>query len=129
MSNLIYSILFLTLSTVSSIVAELDAGQSYVSRDHSLTRPYPNVGKLWDFSGHTMITNNYVRLTPDLQSKSGAIWNTSPIMTKNWELQVTFKVHGKGTELFGDGFALWYAQERMMDGPVFGSKDYFSVQW
>lgn len=126
MSNLIYSILFLTLSAVSSIVAELDAGQSYVSRDHSLTRPYPNVGKLWDFSGHTMITNNYVRLTPDLQSKSGAIWNTSPIMTKNWELQVTFKVHGKGTELFGDGFALWYAQERMMDGPVFGSKDYFS---
>lgn len=31
----------------------------------------------WDFLGSTIVTSNYVRLTPDLQSKSGAIWNTS----------------------------------------------------
>jgi Legume-like lectin family len=30
----------------------------------------------WDFMGSTMVTNNYIRLTPDLQSKEGAIWNT-----------------------------------------------------
>lgn len=30
----------------------------------------------WDFLGSTIVTANYVRLTPDLQSKSGAIWNT-----------------------------------------------------
>lgn len=30
----------------------------------------------WDFLGSTIVTSNYVRLTPDLQSKSGAIWNT-----------------------------------------------------
>ncbi len=29
----------------------------------------------WDFLGSTVITSNYVRLTSDLQSKSGAIWN------------------------------------------------------
>lgn len=29
----------------------------------------------WDFAGSTIVTNNYVRLTPDLQSKQGAIWN------------------------------------------------------
>lgn len=29
----------------------------------------------WDFTGSTIVTNNYVRLTPDLQSKQGAIWN------------------------------------------------------
>jgi len=29
----------------------------------------------WDFSGSTMVTNNYVRLTPDLQSMSGNLWN------------------------------------------------------
>lgn len=47
-------------------------------------------------------------------------------MTRNWELHVTFKVHGKGSELFGDGFAIWYTKERMQQGPVFGSKDHFS---
>lgn len=30
----------------------------------------------WDFMGNTMVTNNYIRLTPDAQSKQGAIWNT-----------------------------------------------------
>lgn len=29
----------------------------------------------WDFTGSVMITNSYIRLTPDLQSRSGAIWN------------------------------------------------------
>jgi len=31
---------------------------------------------------------------------------------RNWELHVHFKVHGKGTELFGDGFSIWYTRER-----------------
>ena len=29
-------------------------------------------------------------------------------------------------DLFGDGFAFWYARDRMVEGPVFGSKDMFS---
>ena len=29
-------------------------------------------------------------------------------------------------DLFGDGFAFWYARDRMVEGPVFGSKDFFS---
>ena len=31
---------------------------------------------LWDFVGSTMVTGNYIRLTPDHQSKQGAIWNS-----------------------------------------------------
>jgi mannose-binding lectin 2 len=38
---------------------------------------------------------------------------------------VQFKVHGKGSDLFGDGLAIWYAKDRMQSGPVFGSKDFF----
>lgn len=47
-------------------------------------------------------------------------------MVRNWELNVQFKVHGKAKELFGDGIVLWYTKDRMIQGPVFGSKDYFS---
>lgn len=36
-----------------------------------------------------------------------------------------FQIHGKGKDLFGDGMVFWYAKDRMIPGPVFGSKDYF----
>lgn len=48
------------------------------------------------------------------------------MLNRNWEVHVGFKVHGKGNELFGDGFAIWYTKDRMQTGPVFGSKDHFS---
>lgn len=95
-----------------------------------------------------MVSSNYVRLTGDLQSKKGSLWNQvvcnigfdvklmkhdsraiflfQPCMTRNWELNVQFKVHGNAKELFGDGLVLWYVKDRMVQGPVFGSKDYFS---
>lgn len=57
---------------------------------------------------------------------SGAIWNQIPCWTRNWEFIVDFKVAGKGKDLFGDGFVIWYARDRMIVGPVFGSKNYFS---
>ena len=30
----------------------------------------------WDFMGSVVVTSNYVRLTSDLQSKFGALWNS-----------------------------------------------------
>ncbi|XP_035207421.1 vesicular integral-membrane protein VIP36-like, partial [Stegodyphus dumicola] len=80
----------------------------------------------WDFTGSVMITNHYIRLTPDLQSRRGAIWNNVPCNVKNWELQVHFKIYGKGKELYGDGMALWYTKQPLTSGPVFGSVDYFN---
>lgn len=98
----------------------------------------------FDYLGSTMFTQNYVRLTPgnlsisslkdtslmitflDEQSMSGSVWNQQNCWIRNWEVTVDFKVSGKGKDLFGDGFAIWYARERMIMGPVFGSKDLFS---
>jgi len=123
----IYFIFCIILSFAYSLSA-VDSSD-YLKRELSLIKPYLGGGlnlPYWDFLGHTMVTTNYIRLTPDLQSKSGAIWNTSPCMSRNWELHVTFKIHGKGNELYGDGMAIWYAKDRMELGNVFGSKDLFS---
>lgn len=100
----------------------------YMKREHSLLKPYQGSGMTipyWDFIGSTFVTNSYIRLTPDLQSKSGAIWNHLPCTSPHWEVHVSFKVHGKGKDLFGDGFAIWYAKDRLQTGPVFGSRDNF----
>ncbi|OAD56508.1 VIP36-like protein [Eufriesea mexicana] len=117
----------LIISVLEFVAAEWNT-KDYMKREHSLIRPYHGSGMIipyWDFMGSTMVTSNYARLTPDSQSKQGAIWNSVPCHIRNWELQVHFKVHGKGKDLFGDGFAIWYAKERMKTGPVFGNEDYF----
>ncbi|CAK9807552.1 Vesicular integral-membrane protein VIP36 [Anthophora quadrimaculata] len=119
---------WILIVSVLELVAAQWNTKDYMKREHSLIKPYQGSGMIipyWDFLGSTMVTNNYVRLTPDLQSKQGAIWNSVPCHVRNWELQVHFKVHGKGRDLFGDGFVIWYAKERMKTGPVFGNQDYF----
>ncbi|XP_074640838.1 vesicular integral-membrane protein VIP36-like [Tubulanus polymorphus] len=98
--------------------------KDYLKREHTFVKPYQD--NLWDFIGSTMVTNQYVRLTPDHQSKQGGLWNKHPVFVRDWEMHVHFKVHGSGKELFGDGMALWYTKERLTQGDVFGSKDYFT---
>lgn len=44
---------------------------------------------------------------------------------QNWRLNIRFRVFGKDDNYFGDGLAIWYAKDRLIPGPVFGSKDYF----
>ena len=43
----------------------------------------------------------------------------------NWEVEINFKIHGKGKDLFGDGMVFWYTRDRMVPEPVSGSMDNF----
>ncbi|RLW02834.1 hypothetical protein DV515_00006769 [Chloebia gouldiae] len=123
--------LLLALAGPRPAPAELtDGNNEHLKREHSLMKPYQGAGSaampLWDFTGSTMVTSQYVRLTPDERSREGSIWNRVPCFLKDWELHVHFKIHGAGKKnLHGDGLALWYTQERLTPGPVFGSKDNF----
>lgn len=122
-----FKVAFLTL-LISSLTAEWNT-KDFQKREHSLVKPYTGTGfgvPNWDFLGSTMVTSNYIRLTSDDRSRQGAIWNKVPCRVRNWEVQLSFKVSGTTRDLFGDGFAFWYTKERMVNGPVFGSKDLFS---
>lgn len=114
--------------TIALTVGEWNT-KDYLKKEHSVTKPYQgaSVGiPNWNIIGTTMVTSNYIRLTADQQSMNGAIWNSVPCKTKNWELHVQFKVHGSGKDhLFGDGMAIWYVRDRSQFGQVFGSKDNF----
>jgi len=102
---------------------------SYEVREHSLNRPYPAVfstaRSYWHLVGNTIVTDRYIRLTADSQSKAGGLWNSIPVTYPDWETHIHFKVHGSGKELFGDGFAIWYVRDPQMIGPVFGYNDFF----
>ncbi|XP_071338025.1 lectin, mannose-binding 2-like b isoform X2 [Trachinotus anak] len=80
----------------------------------------------WDLMGTAVVTPDHVRLTPDLQSRQGAVWSRIPFFLRDWELQVHFKIHGQGKKnLNGDGLAIWLTRDRMQNGPVFGNMNQF----
>eukprot|EP00049_Salpingoeca_infusionum_P000599 m.41150 g.41150 ORF g.41150 m.41150 type:complete len:364 (-) comp10521_c0_seq3:293-1384(-) len=101
----------------------------FVHRMHSVNQPYLAADMVvphWDFIGNTVITDDYIRLTPDRQSKRGALWNLHRMGETDWEVMIEFKVHGQAKALAGDGFAFWYTRERNQLGEVFGSRDKFT---
>ncbi|KAM9734973.1 lectin, mannose-binding 2-like a isoform 2-T2 [Menidia menidia] len=105
--------------------------EEFLKREYSLSKPYQGVGSLssshWELMGDAMVTTDQVRLTPDKQSRQGAVWSRIPCNLKDWEMQVHFKIHGQGKKnLNGDGMAIWYTKERMQKGPVFGNMDNFT---
>ncbi|KAG7224073.1 hypothetical protein INR49_015331, partial [Caranx melampygus] len=124
--------LVLLLLAVSFCFADEDHEmEEFLKREYSLTKPYQGVGSSgsshWELMGDAMVTTEQVRLTPDMQSRQGAVWSRIPCHLKDWEMQVHFKVHGQGKKnLNGDGLAIWYTKERMQKGPVFGNMDNFT---
>uniref|UniRef100_T1ISH8 L-type lectin-like domain-containing protein n=1 Tax=Strigamia maritima TaxID=126957 RepID=T1ISH8_STRMM len=122
------SYIVLVCSCINSVSTEWNT-KDYLKKEHSLIKPYQGAGlqiPYWNIVGTTVVTNNYIRLTHDVQSKLGAVWNAVPCRVRNWEMQIQFKVHGGGKDhLFGDGMAIWYVKERSQMGDVFGSKDLF----
>lgn len=97
--------------------------KDYIKKENSLSKPYSD--DKWKLLGGAMITNNYVRLTADQQSRKGAIWNSVPCRVVSWEMHTHMRIHGSGRSVFGDGMAVWYARDRMTLGPVFGSVNHF----
>lgn len=106
-----------------------DPDGEYYERN-SLTKPFfagdgisiPN----WDFIGNAVVTDDYIRLTPDRQTKKGGLWNQRKFEGQSFEMTVQFNVNGQGKSLFGDGFALWYTKENNRLGTALGNAEQFT---
>ena len=73
--------------------------------------------------------DEFVRLTPDRQSRAGWIYNVDQCYIHNWRATAQIRMHGAGGRVFGDGMAIWYramAPRKMSTGEVFGAPDRFS---
>ncbi|XP_011603148.2 lectin, mannose-binding 2-like a isoform X2 [Takifugu rubripes] len=126
-----WAFVFLIITTSLCSADDDHEMEEFLKREYSLSKPYQGVGSLssshWELMGDAMVTTEQVRLTPDMQSRQGAVWSRIPCHLKDWEMQVHFKIHGQGKKnLNGDGLAIWYSKERMQKGPVFGNMDNFT---
>ena len=65
------------------------------------------VGKDWRTFGTTVVNGNFIRLTPDRQSKKGAIWSRKNLGVPEFNSIFKFRISGQGKNFFGDGIAFW----------------------
>jgi lectin, mannose-binding 2 len=62
-------------------------------------------------SGTTVVNQNFVRLTPDRQSKKGALWSRKAVGVPSLSTVLKFRISGQGKQFFGDGIGLWVVQQ------------------
>ncbi|EGW06502.1 Protein ERGIC-53 [Cricetulus griseus] len=67
-------------------------------------------------------SSDQIRIAPSLKSQRGSVWTKTKAAFENWEVEVTFRVTGRG-RIGADGLAIWYTENQGLDGPVFGSAD------
>ncbi|XP_051170674.1 protein ERGIC-53 [Leptopilina boulardi] len=79
----------------------------------------------WEYGGNAIASSDSVRVAPSLRSQKGAIWTKKPTNFEWWEVDLVFRVTGRG-RVGADGLAFWYTTSKgQYNGTVFGSSD----QW
>jgi hypothetical protein len=95
---------------------------------HSLEPPYISSGwelgiPYWEIVGDAIVTNQYVRLTPDQSSRVGWIYNTQAGDLPSFQFTAAVRIHNKRNP-GADGVGLWYVQDPQKHlsstGPLWG---------
>lgn len=76
----------------------------------------------WDHYGDAIPGTEEVRLVPSLRSKSGSMWSKYNASFEHWEVQISFRITGRGRS-GADGLAVWYTRQRGPTGSVYGASD------
>jgi len=84
-------------------------------------------GPHWRNTGVAVVNKNFIRLTPDRQSKKGAIWSRRSIDVPSFSAILQFRISGQGKSFFGDGIGFWLVQSSFFqDGPIHGFTEQFT---
>ncbi|KAI8815562.1 concanavalin A-like lectin/glucanase domain-containing protein [Fimicolochytrium jonesii] len=75
-------------------------------------------------SGSTILSHDYIRLTPSVPESHGSIWAVKPNPHPEWQVEFSFHIYGRGY-MGGEGMAFWYTKQPMDIGPFYGGKDKF----
>ena len=81
----------------------------------------------WRLYGSAKAFESFIRLTPDRQSKQGAIWSRGPTESTSLNAVLEFRIAGQGKKLFGDGMGVWMINQPFYSsGFIHGSNEYFN---
>lgn len=102
--------------------------------DHSFEPPFAEVDnaglrlvhKQWKTSGSAVVNANFARLTPDRQSKKGALWSKKALGVDTFSAILKFRISGQGKNFFGDGIGFWISQNSYWkEGDLHGINEKF----
>ncbi|XP_017129493.1 protein ERGIC-53 [Drosophila elegans] len=122
---------FLAWNPCSEATGNLSPGAVGVHRrfeyKYSFKPPYlaqkDGTVPFWEYGGNAIASSESVRVAPSLRSQKGAIWTKSQTNFDWWDVEIVFRVTGRG-RIGADGLAFWYTTEKGdYNGPVFGSSD------
>ncbi|PSN52985.1 Protein ERGIC-53 [Blattella germanica] len=75
----------------------------------------------WEYGGNAIASSENVRIAPSLRSQKGAIWTKVKTNFDWWEVDIIFRVTGRG-RIGADGLAFWYTENKgAYDGAVDGT--------
>ncbi|XP_064410117.1 protein ERGIC-53 [Latimeria chalumnae] len=84
-----------------------------------------NTIPFWVHTGNAIPSTDQVRITPSLKSQKGSVWTKNIAAFENWEVEVTFRVTGRG-RVGADGLAIWFTTGQGQEGPVYGAADFWN---
>ncbi|CAK0824451.1 unnamed protein product, partial [Prorocentrum cordatum] len=103
---------------------------------HSVGSP-PDLRKLateWYLGGAVTPTADTLVISPGIPGRIGMMWSMYPILTADFEVQMTFKARPLGAE--PTGFAFWYvyenataAQAEVVDGHAQNQQEIIDTSW
>lgn len=123
----------LLLATVAFAVCATVFGEKLT--DSSFDAPFDDVdaggariaGRSWRSGGNTVVNQNFIRLTPDRQSKKGSVWSRKALGVPSASAVLKFRISGQGKNFFGDGLALWFVQSSYwVEGDLHGLNEKFT---
>ncbi|WAR11229.1 LMAN1-like protein [Mya arenaria] len=76
----------------------------------------------YSFKGPHLVQKD--RTVPFWEYNGGSVWTKTPANYEHWSIEVVFKVTGRG-RVGADGLAVWFTEMKGIEGPVFGSNDYW----
>jgi len=107
---------------------------SAATLDQSFEPPFSDVDYMgnrlvnlnWKNHGTTTVNSNFIRLTPDRQSKKGAIWSRSHLGVANMSAIIKFRISGQGKHFYGDGLGFWIVEDSdYVEGNLHGFAEKF----
>ncbi len=110
-----------------SLASRLDSHSFEPPFEHVDPSGSKSISKDWKIGGVASVSNNFLRLTPDRQSKKGAAWSRKSLGVTTFSAVFTFRISGQGKKFFGDGMALWFInQPYYVEGDFHGSVERFT---
>jgi Legume-like lectin family len=76
----------------------------------------------WDVSGSAVVKRNFLRLTPDAPSATGAAWSQHTLNSAEFSMELKFRASGRDEQTQGESFSLFVAES--LKQPL-GTVDFF----